>query len=141
MHATRAYVFVLAFASRHYILLTATTQQHSTKLLLCKKIKIKILGHTIFPLTCFKHTHASCVQKDLGCDMLPHTNITQLSPFRHIAHLSPSTFTPHTPSHTHCIKPYLSVDLYTERSGSSQSSITAPSSRPCGFHDNRITMK
>ena len=32
---------------------------------------------------------------------------------------------------THCMKPYLSVVWYTLSSGSSQSSICAPGSRPC----------
>ena len=129
-------LFLLS-TSRHYTLLT-TTWHNSTLLnsFAKKKAKKKKFRTHHFPTNI--RTPPAC-RKTLDV-MLPHTTITQLSPFRHTAHLSSSTFTSHTPSHTHCIKPYLSVDLYTERSGSSQSSITAPSSRPCGFHGNRITM-
>ena len=93
---------------------------------------MSLLGHTLKLQTCTPSTRA---ERGNGTSYSP-------PPQTH-AYLSHPTLTyphSHTPSHTHYIKPYLSVDLYTERSGSSQSSITAPSSRPCGFHDNRIIM-
>ena len=40
---------------------------------------------------------------------------------------------------THCINPYLSVQLYRERSGSSHVGISAPSSRPLSYLATRTT--
>lgn len=125
MHATCTYILVLAFTSRHYALLTAT--QHYSNLLnsFAKKLQTRARPISFLPRGKWPWMWGYLT-----------LSITQLSPFRRTL----VTHTPHTPSHTHCMKPYLSVDLYTERSGSSQSSITAPSSRPCGFHGN-ITIK
>lgn len=128
MHATCIYVFVPALTSRHYALLTPT--QHYSNLLnsFAKKASNTrtSFNHNFIPISFLPHGKWPWMWGYLTL------SITQLSPFRHTL----VTLIPYTPSHTHCMKPYLSVDLYTERSGSSQSSITAPSSRPCGFHDN-----
>ena len=116
------------FTSGHYSSSDDLVNKHVT-------CTMSLLGHTIFSYQQGSNAHPQREQREeisLGT-RLPHT-LPNPPRHMHTCHIPHS----HTPSHTHCMKPYLSVDLYTDRSGSSQSSITAPSSRPCGFHDNRI---
>ena len=98
MLAICIYVFVPALTSKHYALLSYTTLQLSTKLLLCKK-KIQQASNTHtslnlhFILISFPSSHEQNGKKTLNVRVLPSPNCL------HLDHTL-VTLTPHTPTHS-----------------------------------------